>query len=121
MPDQPHPPAAQPQPLAAGGCGDGRFDLPDLHHAQLDWDALDCVLADLDDFTSLVELRGRDLNGDVTALKDLVDARDRLVAGTLGGLRIIYRFADQTWSDTLVREPSGARLSRMISPALFGD
>ena len=95
---------------------DGGFALPDLHHAALDWDGLDCVLADLDDFTAIVQIQGRNPRGEVTPLQDLPDARDQLVAGALAGLQIVYRFADQTWCDTLVRDPTGARLSRMLSP-----
>lgn len=99
---------------APAPCGD--VELPDLRHAALDWDGVDCVLADLDDFTSIVELRGRTAAGEIAPLNDLPDARDQLVSGALCALQIVYRFADETWCDTLLREGGGARLSRMISP-----
>jgi hypothetical protein len=92
------------------------FAVADLHHAQLDWDALDCVLADLDDFTSITELQARGPAGDVSTVGDIVEARDMLVDGRIGGLQIVYRFADQVWCDTLLREDGGARLSRMLAP-----
>jgi hypothetical protein len=90
-------------------------DLPVLNEADLDWDGLDCVLADLDDFAEITELQGRDATGQVESLTDLLHAREQFLAGTLHGLQITYIFADQTWVDTLLRQPGGARLLRMAS------
>lgn len=95
---------------------DPSSDLPTLHEANLDWDAVDCVLADLDDFVEIRELQGRTGAGAVVGCDDLVAARDRFVAGELQGLQITYYFADMLWVDTLLREAEGARLLRMPSP-----
>lgn len=105
---------AGPSESAAPPENEGGFALPNLHHADLDWDGLDCVLADLDDFTTIVELQGRNATGEVAALQGIEEARDQLVDRTLIGLQIVYRFADQTWCDTLMATASGARLSRML-------
>ena len=96
---------------------DPSFELPDLHQTQLDWNALDCVLADLDDFASIVEIQGRDAADEAVAVDDIVEAREQFVAGALTALQIVYRFADQVWCDTLMRERTGARLLRMLDPA----
>lgn len=90
---------------------------PDLHQSQLDWDALDCVLADFDDLTAIVQIQGRDAQGAEVALVGIVDARDKFVSGSLQALQVVYHFADQVWCDTLLREPTGARLLRMLNPA----
>ena len=99
---------------------DASRELPTLHEALLDWDALDCVLADLDDFVQVKELQGRLASGEVLACATLVGARDELVAGEIQGLQITYDFADQTWIDTIIREPEGARLLRMLAPTRPG-
>ena len=91
------------------------FELPKLHEAELDWDGVDCVLADLDDFAELLKLQARGTKGQQFDLQDLVIARDQFVAGELQALQILYRFADQVWIDTLLRQANGARLVRMIS------
>jgi hypothetical protein len=91
--------------------------LPDLSEADLDWDAVDCVLADLDDFVEIRELIGRPADGHPIPLADLVAARDQLVAGELHGLQVTYVFADATWIDTLLRTETGARLLRMAAPS----
>lgn len=107
------------QAAAPPGPGVEAFDasreLPELHEASLDWEDVDCVLADLDDFVEIIELQGRSPEGAVLRCEDLIAARDRFVGGQLQGLQITYRFADQTWIDTLLREPSGARLLRMVA------
>jgi len=92
------------------------LELPDLQEASLDWDAVHCVLADLDDFVTLVELQGRDAHGTIVALQEIPLALQQLQDGTVVALQIVYQFADQVWCDTLMREPQGARLLRMLSP-----
>jgi hypothetical protein len=102
-----------------GGAGAGESapaPLPTLNEATLDWDAVDCVLADLDDFVKIRELIGRPGRGSPIPLHDIVEARDRFVAGELHGLQITYDFADRTWIDTLLRIDDGARLLRMEAP-----
>ena len=91
--------------------------LPELQHAELDTDDLDCVLADLDDFAEVIEIQGRDPAGKLERLHDLLRARDGFHARRYVALQILYRFADQTWSDTLLRTAKGAKLVRMPSPA----
>ena len=90
-------------------------DLPVLQEADLDWDGVDCVLADLDDFTDINQIQGRVATGSPSPIGDIVTARDRLVAGDVAALQIVYRFADQSWVDTLLRHDHGARLLRMLS------
>lgn len=102
-------PAAGPEPSEDD-------DFPILHEASLDWEALDCVLADLDDFTEITELQGREADGTVRTVEDLLVAREFFLSGALQGLQITYRFADQTYLDTILRSPDGARLLRMLSP-----
>jgi hypothetical protein len=96
---------------------DPGFELPDLHQAQLDWDGVDCVLADLDDFAAIIEIQGRDATGKAVKVEDVVTARDLLVAGGFTAVQCTYRFADQVWSDTLIREKDGVRFLRMLDPA----
>lgn len=97
--------------------GDGKIALPELNEASLDWDELDCVLADLDDFANVLSIMGREVGNENTPtdlkLSDIVKARELFVAGTLVALQIRYEFADSVWFDTLLREPTGARLVRM--------
>ncbi len=88
-------------------------ELPKLHEADLDWPAVDCVLADLDDFAVCIEVQGRDACGVNQTFEDIVAARDSLVVGDSRAIQIMYRFADQTWVDTLLRTADGARLLRM--------
>lgn len=102
--DQPHP--ASP----SAGCGS---ELPVFQEGELDWEALDCLLADLDDFAELVLLRAKDPSGAHRQPRDIVAARDGLVSGELAALQLVYHFADDTWSDTLVRTGGGARLLRL--------
>lgn len=93
------------------------LELPSLHQTQLDWDAIDCVLADLDDFASILEIQGRDAEGTAVVVKNIFDAQQRFVAGTLAALQIVYTFADQEWCDTLLRDGTGGTLVRMLSQA----
>lgn len=91
--------------------------LASLNEASLDWDELDCVLADLDDFANVLSIMGKEAGHENTpqdrVFAGIVEARDLFVAGTLVALQIRYEFADSTWFDTLMREPTGARLVRM--------
>lgn len=103
-----------PSPAPRPGPFDASRELPALQEAALDWDDLDCVLADLDDFAEILDLRGRNGREMESAPIDIVAARDALVSGELQGLQIRYAFADQVWVDTLLREDGGARLVRMI-------
>lgn len=95
--------------------------LASLNEANLDWDELDCVLADLDDFANVLSIMGKEAGHENTpkdrALTNVVEARDLFVAGTLVALQIRYEFADATWFDTLLRQPTGARLVRMPEDA----
>ncbi len=94
------------------------IDLPTLHESALDWEELDCVLADLDDFARIEDIACRSANGEETKLIDMVLARDRFVAGDYHGLQIHYEFADTLWVDTFLREATGARLVRMSEQEL---
>ena len=115
MKDRVHLPVlSQPSPAPSGDLADG--DLPEISQAELDWDDVDCVLADLDDFTEIREMLGRGADGKPTAIDDIVVARDQFVSGHWHGLQITYAFADEVWIDTLLREPSGAKLLRMAAP-----
>lgn len=96
---------------------DAKVELPDLHQAQLDWPAVDCVLADLDDFAAIIEIQGRDARGNMVAVHDILAAQEQFVTGALLALQIVYGFADQVWCDTLMRENTGARLVRLLEPA----
>ena len=91
--------------------------LPPLNEANLDWEELDCVLADLDDFAEVLSIIGKEAGHENTPrdkrLTNLEEARDLLVSGGLVALQVRYEFADQTWFDTFLREPTGARLVRM--------
>jgi len=91
--------------------------LPTLNEANLDWDELDCVLADLDDFASILSIVGKEAGHENTPrdkrIGILSEARDLFVAGTLVALQVRYEFADKTWFDTFLRESTGARLVRM--------
>ena len=98
-------PVIQDQPAA--------IPLPDLHEVALDWDGVGCVLADLDDFTEAIEVQGRGSGGELITLVDIPTGYEQLVSGQLQGLQIVYKFADDVWVDTLLREPTGARLLRM--------
>jgi len=92
--------------------------LADLHQSMLDWEALDCVLADLDDFADVQHIAVRDETGEETALSDIVVARQGFVDGIYPGLQIHYEFADTLWVDTFLREPNGAQLVRMSEQEL---
>ncbi len=89
--------------------------LPTLHEELLDWDGLDCVLADLDDFVKIRELIVRPPIGKPEPVDDLLLAREGFIAGQWHGLQVTYEFADETWVDTFLREPKGARLLRMAA------
>lgn len=94
---------------------------PSLNEAHLDWDELDCVLADLDDFSEVHSIIGKEA-GDENTPRDkriatVVQARDLLVSGQVVALQIRYTFADATWFDTFLRETTGARLVRMPEPS----
>lgn len=93
-------------------------DLPPFQEARLDRDGLDCLLADLDDLTELVEIRtkSRTTGADSPAALDLLAARQALLDGQVGALQIIYRFADRTWCDTLIADGSDTRLLRFENP-----
>lgn len=94
------------------------MNLPTLHESALDWEELDCVLADLDDFAVIEDIACRSATGEETKLSDLVLARDRFVAGDYHGLQVHYEFADTLWVDTFLREATGARLVRMSEQEL---
>jgi hypothetical protein len=91
--------------------------LPALNEANLDWEELDCVLADLDDFANVLSIIGKEAGHENTPrdkrFTGLAEARDLLVSGDVVALQVRYEFADQTWFDTFLREPTGARLVRM--------
>ena len=89
--------------------------LPTLHEELLDWAALDCVLADLDDFVKIRELIARPPQGTPAKVEDLLLAREGFISGRWHGLQVTYEFADETWIDTFLREPGGARLLRMAA------
>lgn len=90
--------------------------LPDLHEVELDWDGVNCVLADLDDFAEILEIQLRSSKADAQKTACVVEARDAFHRGDAHGLQIVYRFADQTWCDTLLRGNNGARLLRLADP-----
>ena len=90
--------------------------LPTLQEELLDWDGLDCVLADLDDFVTIRELIVRPPEGKPIAIDDLLRAREGFIDGRWHGLQVTYDFADEIWIDTFLREPTGARLLRMAAP-----
>lgn len=91
-------------------------ELPPLHETTLDWDGVDCLLADIDDLTEVIDMRARTVEGHAVPQSDLVEARDGLRRGALAALQITYAFADQTWSDTLLVGTEGIRLLRMVNP-----
>ena len=90
-------------------------DLPVLHEAELDWDGLDCALADIDDFADVSEILGRDAQGNALPYQDIVEARNDFVDGILVGLQLTYTFVDEVWLDTLLRSEKGASLVRMLA------
>ncbi len=94
--------------------------LPTLNEAHLDWDEIDCVLADLDDFANVLSIVGKEAGNENTPrdkhLGSVVEARDGLVDGSLVALQLRYEFADQRWFDTFLRDAEGARLVRMPEP-----
>tara|TARA_R110002096_G_scaffold239101_1_gene430710 strand:- start:70976 stop:71317 length:342 start_codon:yes stop_codon:yes gene_type:complete len=93
------------------------IQLPTLNEANLDWEELDCVLADLDDFAIVLSIIAKEAGNENTPrdkrIATIASARDLLVAGDVVALQVRYEFADQTWFDTYLREPTGARLVRM--------
>lgn len=93
-------------------------DLPPFQQAVLDRDDLDCLLADLDDLTEIVEIRVKadGLHGLSGASRDLLAARHMLLEGAAGALQIVYRFADRTWCDTLIRDGVETTLLRFEEP-----
>ena len=95
-------------------------ELPVLNEAHLNWDELDCVLADLDDFAHVLSIVGKEAGHENTPrdlrLDSVVRARDLFVAGELVALQIRYEFADTIWFDTFLRQAAGAQLVRMPEP-----
>lgn len=107
--------------LQAGRDTDPGFDtseLPVFQEGRLDRDGLDCLLADLDDLTELIEIRIKGVDGvqDTPAGTDLLKARRLLLDGHAGALQIIYRFADRTWCDTLIADGEETKLLRLEDP-----
>lgn len=93
-------------------------ELPVFQEARLDRDGLDCLLADLDDLTELVEIRLKSsgTGSDAALASDLLTARSMLLDGRVGALQIVYRFADRTWCDTLIADGEQTRLLRLEDP-----
>lgn len=106
-------PVLQPAPEPAS---DQEPPLPTLHEELLDFEALDCVLADLDDFVKIRELIARPPQGTPEKVDDLLLAREGFLSGRWHGLQVTYEFADEIWIDTFLKEPNGARLLRMAAP-----
>lgn len=94
------------------------LSLPELHQGSLSWEELDCVLADLDDFTEVQGISARSGSREELTLSDIVQARDGFVDGNYHGLQIHYAFADELWVDTFLREATGAQLVRMSEQEL---
>lgn len=103
------------------GAAESEGSVLNLNEAYLDWDALDCVLADLDDFSAVHQIQARDALGREVAVGDLVEARDQLVARKLSAVQVVYGFADQVWCDTFILKANGAQLSRMLDPNRVED
>ena len=93
-------------------------DLPPFQQAVLDHDDLDCLLADLDDLTEIVEIRikAHGLQHLSGASHDVLAARALLLQGAASALQIVYRFADRTWCDTLIRDGQQTALLRFEEP-----
>lgn len=93
-------------------------ELPVFQEAQLDRDGLDCLLADLDDLSELIEIRIKSSDGltDASARPDLLTARRLLLDRRVAALQIIYRFADRIWCDTLIADGDETRLLRLEDP-----
>ena len=92
--------------------------LPAFQEALLDREDLDCLLADLDDLTDIVEIRVKGADPQVVSAAgdDLLSARRLLLDGRAGALQIVYRFADRNWCDTLIADGEETRLLRLEEP-----
>ncbi len=95
-------------------CFDEVLELPDLQESNLDCETLDCVLADLDDFAQVLDLKALTCNGETVGMEDIVEARDGFVSGRYKRLKIQYRFAEQVWVDTVIRRKGEILLIRML-------
>jgi hypothetical protein len=89
--------------------------LPALQQQTLDDDTLDCLVRDLGQCASILDVRGKTAARGHAAdeVLTLADAVISLRQGRLRGVQIRYCFDGGEWLDTLVTTPAGIHLTRI--------
>lgn len=95
------------------------IELPELHDEIVDDEIIDGLFRDLAALTRIVEIQEKGAaRGHAERLgPDLESAKTRFAAGEIRALQIVYVYEDETWCDTLMRQPAGTRVLRMKAPA----
>jgi hypothetical protein len=92
--------------------------LPELHEGDLDRAGVETLFADLAACAEVQHVRTRGAPGSGDAEPSLDEARDRLLAGTVKAVQIVYRFEGEGWCDTLMATPGGVRVVRVRQPTV---
>jgi hypothetical protein len=91
------------------------MNLPDLHTANLDAGTLDALFNDIEALGSGVEVRVKGAAGDYAAdaVVALREAERRFKNREVSAIQLRYRWSDESWVDTVLHTPQGARVVRI--------
>lgn len=98
--------------------------LAPLQQADLDLDTVNQLFFDIGELGEILEVvfkHGSEAYAESSARPSLEEARQRLVAGTVSGVQLRYRFREKEWWDTLLRGENGVRLVRLEYQAPSGE
>lgn len=94
------------------------IELPELREAALDAAGLRALFGDLEAAARIHGLKLKAAPG-VRARSDAVTPQDALallLAGSVRGVQVRYRYAEQTWCDTILASSDGYRVVRIADP-----
>lgn len=97
--------------------------LPALWDKLLDLQTLDQYFQDLAKHAQIISIQEKHAATEYVqeGTLDLTAAREKVMAGVTRAVQIRYRFDDQEWCDTLLRQPTGVKLVRMEQCSPVGD
>lgn len=89
--------------------------LPTLWDKLLDPETLEQYFNDLATYAQIISLQEKQSPDEYVRENtiSLLEAHEKVISGSVRAIQIRYRFEQQEWCDTLIRQKSGVKLVRM--------